>query len=510
MTINMLLEWPINRFPDKAAIIFKERSLTFKEVDAEVNRLAHGLLEMGFRIGKKIAILMPNGFEICQSFIALTRLGVTTVALNMRHSAEEHIYILNDSETDGIILDAMFLDSFKDVLPQTPSVKTVIVSGQNTGGFTRLSDLASGRPTTDPGIETNPDDIDRIQYTSGTTGKPKGAVSTNGITYNRTMHVLANLDQPINYTDANLSVTPLTHAAMHYFTFTFIRGATNVILDKFDPVETLKAIEKYSISCLFLVPTAIIKMLEVSDVNKYDLSSLKYVWYGASPFPSTRLKEAIEVFGPVFRQNYGMTECTQPITYLDVKDHVANGSPLQMKRLASAGRTALNVQLKIVDADGNPLPRGEMGEIVIRSNTTMKEYYKKPAPTAETLRSGWYHSSDMGYLDEDGYLFIVDRKNDTIVSGGFNIYPREVEDAINSIPGVQDSAVVGVPDNVWVESVKAFVVKNAGTELSADDIIQHVKNTLASYKKPKIVEFIDQIPRDANGKILRRRLKPYY
>jgi acyl-CoA synthetase (AMP-forming)/AMP-acid ligase II len=220
-----------------------------------------------------------------------------------------------------------------------------------------------------------------------------------------------------------------------------------------------------------------------------------------------KLKQGIRVFGNVFRQNYGMTEIAQPITFLGPEDHVIDGSETQVRRLSSAGRPAMGVEIKVAGEDGEPVKPGEIGEILIRSNKLMKGYWKKPEETAEAFRDGWFHSRDMATVDEDGYIYIMDRKSDMIISGGFNIYPREVEDVIMSHPGVAEAAVIGVPHEMWGEAVKAVVVLKEGENLSEAQIIEHCKNNLASYKKPTSVDFIREIPKNLYGKVNRRALK---
>jgi long-chain acyl-CoA synthetase len=392
-----------------------------------------------------------------------------------------------------------------------PRVKHVIVVGDGIEGYHNYAELCSGRFETPPDIKVHPDDIDRIQYTSGTTGRPKGAVSTFQISYNRLTNTLINLDQPILPDDVNMNIGPLTHAAGLMMSTYFARGAVNLIMTRFEPEEVLRTIEKEKVSSLLLVPTMIVMLLMTPNLKSYDLSSVKRVWYGTAPMSPDRLKQAIAVFGPVFRQNYGLTESPQPVTYLGPEDHLAEGSEAQMRRLASAGKPALGIALKIVDENGNEVETGQIGEIIIHSQQLMKEYWKQPEATAEALRNGWFYTGDMATRDEDGYIYIVDRKKDMIISGGFNIYPREVEEALLTHESVANAAVVGVPDDVWGEAVKAFVVLKPGARISEAELIDHCKSVIAGYKKPKSVEVVAELPLNAYGKVMRRRLKePYW
>jgi acyl-CoA synthetase (AMP-forming)/AMP-acid ligase II len=248
-------------------------------------------------------------------------------------------------------------------------------------------------------------------------------------------------------------------------------------------------------------------ILRSPRIHDFNISSVKRIWYGTAPMPVEWLKGGIKVFGSVFRQNYGMTEMAQPITFLGPEDHVLEGGPNQIRRLSSAGKPALGVELKILNEKGQPVKPGEIGEICLRSNKMMKGYWKKPQETAETIVNGWLHTRDMGTIDEDGYIYIVDRKSDMIISGGFNIYPREVEEVILTHPAVSEVAVIPVPDDTWGEAVKAIIVLKPGARINEEEIINFCKENLASYKKPKDVEFIKEIPKTAYNKVDRKALK---
>jgi acyl-CoA synthetase (AMP-forming)/AMP-acid ligase II len=316
-----------------------------------------------------------------------------------------------------------------------------------------------------------------------------------------------NLDQPIGPSDVNLNSGPLTHAAGLMMMIYYSRGATNIILPRFDEREVLETIQRERVSSLLLIPTMLYRILLTPDLKAYDLSSIRRIWYGTAPMALGKLKEAIRVFGNVFRQNYGMSEMAQPITYLGPEDHVLDGGESQTRRLSSAGRPAMGVEVRVVDEDGQPVKPGEIGEILVRSNKLMQGYWKKPEETAEAFRGGWFHTRDMAMMDEDGYVYILDRKSDMIISGGFNIYPREVEDIIMAHPGVAEAAVISVPHEIWGEAVKAMVVLKEGVKVSETEIIEHCRRNLASYKKPTSVDFIKEIPKNLNGKVNRRMLR---
>jgi long-chain acyl-CoA synthetase len=508
MRPGLLFMWPPTRFKDRTAIVFKDTRLTFSQSDACVNRLSNGLLSLGLTTGHKVAVLLNNSLESAISLLAVPRAGLTYISLNTRHSSGEHAAILNDSEADAIIVGEAFLEKIKPVLTLVSSLKHIIVVGQTPGDWLMYEALIADQSELKPAVDVDEaNDIERIQYTSGTTGKPKGVVWTFGVGYNVLTSTLMNMDQPIDPAMVNLNVGPLTHAAGLMMMVYYSKGATNVILPGFDEEAILKTIEREKVTSLLLIPTMLYRLLMFPDLQSYDLSSVKRIWYGTAPMAVDRLKEGIRIFGNVFRQNYGMTEIAQPITYLGPEDHIIEGTDDQVKRLASAGKPAMGVELKIAAEDGSEAAPGEVGEILLRSNKLMTGYWKMPRKTAEAFKDGWFHTRDMATTDSDGYVYIVDRKSDMIISGGFNIYPREVEEVIMAYPGVAETAVIGVPDAEWGEAVKAIVVARQGAELSAAEIIGHCKKHLAGYKKPKSVDFIAEIPKNLYGKIDRKSLK---
>jgi long-chain acyl-CoA synthetase len=508
MKPGLLFTWPLTRYKDHTAVVFKETRLTFSQMDAAINRLSNGLLALGLTKGSKVAVLMENSLESATSLFAIPRAGLTYVSLNARHSPRENTEVLNDAEADALIADDAFLDLLEPVLPSVPSLKHVIAVGTPRSGRFTYDGLVADQPDSAPDVEVDEEvDIERLQYTSGTTGRPKGVSWTFRIGYNVMANVLMNLDQPIGPSDVNLNSGPLTHAAGLMMMTYYSRGATNIILPRYDEQEVLKAVEREGVTSLLLIPTMLYRLLMAPNLKSFDLSSVRRIWYGTAPMAVEKLTEAIRVFGNVFRQNYGMSEIAQPITYLGPEDHVIEGTPVQKRRLSSAGRPAMGVEVKVVDEEGQQVDPGRVGEILIRSNKLMKGYWRKPEETSEAFKDGWFHTRDMATVDEDGYLYIMDRKSDMIISGGFNIYPREVEDALLSHPGVAEAAVIGVPHEMWGEAVKAMVVLKEGVNVSEAEIIEHCKRNLASYKKPTSVDFIREIPKNLYGKVNRRPLK---
>jgi len=508
MKPGFLFAWPLTRYKNHTAVVFGSQRLTFSQMDACINRLSNGLLSLGLTKGSKVAVLLNNSIENAASLFAVPRAGLTYVSLNARHSPREQVEILNDCDADALIADEAFLDLLEPVLPSVSSLKHVIVVGTPRSNRLTYHELVARQPDSPPEVEVEEEvDIERLQYTSGTTGKPKGVVWTFRIAYNVMASVLMNLDRPIGPSDVNLNSGPLTHAAGLMMMTYYCRGATNIILPRFDEQEVLETIEREKVTSLLLIPTMLYRLLRVPNLKSFDVSSVRRIWYGTAPMAVEKLTEGIQVFGNVFRQNYGMTEMAQPITFLGPEDHVIGGTEIQTRRLSSAGRPAMGVEVKVVDTNGQPVKPGEIGEILIRSNKLMRGYWKKPEETAKAFKDGWFHTRDMATVDEDGFIYIMDRKSDMIISGGFNIYPREVEDVLMSHPGVAEAAVIGVPHDLWGEAVRAMVVLKEGVNVSEAEIIEHCKRNLAGYKKPTRVDFIKEIPKNLYGKVNRRMLK---
>lgn len=508
---GLLNDWPLTRYKDHTAIVFKDQRLTFAQMDARANRLSRGLLSLGLTRGHKVSVLLENSLESCDVVMGIPRTGLTGVSLNFRNSPEEQTAILNDAGADALIIGENFIDQMKPVFAMVPTLKHIIVVGGRKGDWLNYDELISNQSETRPDVEVDyENDIQRINYTSGTSGKPKGVVHTFETSYNILTNALLNMDQPIGPDDVNLNIGPLTHAAGFMMSIYYSRGARNIILTGFDEEEVLKTIEREKVTSVLFIPTMFYRLLRFPGLKSYDLSSIRRIWYGTAPMNVERLKEGIHMFGNIFRQNYGLTEHPQPITYLGPEEHIVDGSDVQTRRLSSAGRLAMGVELKIVDDDGNEVARDEVGEILIRSNKLMRGYWNMPKENAESFSGGWFHTRDMGMMDNDGYLYIVDRKSDMIISGGFNIYPREVEDVISAYPGVSEVSVIAVPDAEWGEAVKAILVTKPGVSLTEDEIIQHCRKHLAGYKKPRSVEFYEELPKTANGKIDRKSLKAKY
>ena len=507
MDTKSFLKKAVMMYPDDVSIVFEGTRLTNRELLEKVFRMANALLRLGLKKGDRVAVLLNNCNQSVECFYGVTCAGLVLLPLNARNSAEEHLYILNDSGASAVLLGSEFIETIVPILPDASGVlHSACVNGDAPEPMISYDELIDGVSSEDPGIEINDGDIASHRYTAGTTGKPKGVIhdhkSSRILLYNTLMDGFV-----IEKDDAICLTGPVTHASGSMILPHIVRGAKVIIMSGFDPAALLQTIEKECVTTLYMVPTMIVMLLAHPDLEKYDVSSLKTIRYGASPISPEILKRAIKAFGDVFIQGYGSSEAGMPLTLLSKEDHILDGSEKKLKRLSSVGREVTVATVRIMDEDDNILPPGEIGEIVIQSEQSMIEYWKNEEATARTLKNGWLHSRDMGYKDEDGYVFLVDRKDDMIISGGFNVYPREVEDVLYAHESVLEAAVFGVPDKKWGESVKAVVSFKQGMSATEEELIEHCKEHLASYKKPSSVDFISELPKNLFGKILRRTLR---
>ncbi len=500
----------VKRFRNRLAVVSGDVRLNYEQLNERVNKLACGLISLGVKKGDRIGLLLLNSHHYIEAEYACAKCGFVMVPLNARLAGPEHAYMLQHSEANTLIFGEEFIDIISPIVSQIPSVKRYICIGKRTpDGTINYEKLLEGQSNAEPYIKLSGDDLSSIRYTSGTTGRPKGVVLTQKNDIASAINQLADNLNP-RTGDVMLHVGPVTHASGALILPHFMVGASNVILKEFDPEATLNAVVKEKATTMFLVPTMIIFLLQYPGLASFDLSTIRHIGYGAAPMPVEPLREALKIFGPVFAQGYGLTEAPLQDTLLRKEEHVIDGSEEALARLASAGRELQRIELTIRDDEGNLLPAGEIGEIAVKGDHVMTGYWKDPEATAERLRDGWLYTGDMAFMDEDGYVFIVDRKHDMIISGGFNIYPREVEEVIYRHPAVSQCAVIGVPDDRWGESVKAIVVLKEGAAATAEDIIEHAKRHIASYKKPKSVEFADSIPVNPYGKVMRREIREKY
>lgn len=493
-------------YPHHTAVMFEGKTLTFEEVYRNSNRLANALLNIGLRKGDRVAFLLANSEKSVEIDFAILLAGLVRVPLNTRLSEQEHHHMIEETDSKALLFTSEFSGRVKDLQKTLGSVQH-FCQMNGTPAEEWIVDMpayAMGMPAEDPDVLIEEKDLATIQYTSGTTGTLKAAVHTQETWAAICNNILVSLD--IREGDIMMHAAPLTHASGTLVLPHWIKGAANAILPGFVPDQYLKAIEETKPTTLNLVPTMIVMLLSHPDAEKYSLESVRNIIYGASPMPREALKRGLELWGPKFVQYFGQTESPLILSILEKEDHLADDDEAA-KRLLSCGRTVPTASLKICDEEGNEVQPGEIGEIVVKSQQSMIGYWNAPELTADTIKDGWIFTRDMGYLDETGYVYLVDRKSDMIITGGFNVYPREIEETIYEHPAVMEAAVVGTPDPKWVETVKAFVVLRPGQSATEEEIIAFCKDKLASYKKPTTVEFIDTLPKTAVGKVLRRALR---
>lgn len=496
--------------PDAVAFTDGPASLSFAALDAGASRVAQALAAEGVTKGTRVAYLGKNCADYFEALLGALKLGAVMTPVNWRLAVPEVVYVLNDCQARVLFVGAGFAETVSRAWPDLRHAERAIAIGDAASGLPDYAIWRDAHPPIDPHADGSGAD-DAIQlYTSGTTGHPKGAVLANRALLARSGEDPDKLEwQKSTPGEVTLLAMPCFHISgtgtgLH----TMVAGTESIILAEYDPARALDLIENYNISKIFMVPAAIRIMLNHPRVAEVDFSRLKYITYGASPIPLDLMRAAIDRFGCGFVQMYGMTETSGTIVTLNPEDHVSEGSP----RMRSVGKPLPGVEIRVIDRDGNDLPPREVGEIATRSIKNMTGYWNNPAATAATIDAeGWLRTGDAGYLDEDGYLYIHDRVKDMIISGGENVYPAEVENAIYSHPLVDDVAVIGVPDTKWGEAVKACVVLKPGASLSEADVIAHARQHIAGYKCPKSVDFIPALPRNPSGKVLRRELRaPYW
>lgn len=510
MRAGHMLSWPAERFADKIAITFEGRHVTFRDVDERVNRLANGLLDLGLQHGDRVAAWQDNTPAAIEVRFALMKAGLCMVALNVRQSPAEHAHIIQHSCSRCLILDGDYLPAWLRIQTQCRSVQHVLVSAEETlgSGLLGYEQVLQGSSSRAPDVMVSPDDLERIAYTSGTTGRPKGIMKTIANDLARYRLDFMNEDRLTTSDDVMLNVAPLTHAARVFFRKHYLKGARNIILRRFNEQTVLETIQHERVTTTMLVPTMLIRLTQYPPIRTYDLSSLQRVYFGTAPIPADKWQQAIDIFGNIFRQNYGMSEATQPVLSLTPADLAGVSAGSRRRRLASAGRPALGIEVRIVDDQAHDVARGQQGELLIRGETVMQGYWNDYRATQEVIDAqGWLHTGDVAQQDDDGFFYIVGRQKEMIISGGFNIYPREVEQVIESHQGVQEVAVIGIPDDIWGEAVKALVVPKPGAVITADDIMQLCQNHIASYKKPRFIDIVDHLPKNFQGKIMKRLLR---
>ncbi len=504
----MLRTWA-SQTPDAPMLTEGDTTLTWSEVYARAKRVSRALAEAGVSPGDRVAFLDRNSIEYFEVFFGCALLGAVSVAINWRLAPAEMAAIIEDSHAKVVVFGSDYAAAIKEVTPLVTGVSQWVALDQ----FAQWRDAGDPDPA-DPGFEPGPDDVVTQLYTSGTTGLPKGAM----ISGRNISCILTEAIQVfrIGADTVSLVAMPLFHiGGTGWALCGMSRGGHSVILRDMDPATALRLIEEHRVTETFVVPAVLMFLLATPELSEADVSSLRTVFYGASPISEDVLVRSMKALSCDFAQVYGLTETTGAITSLMPDDHDPDGPRADLLR--SAGRPFDHIELRIVDtATGAVLPVGEVGEVWTRSDQNMLGYWNKPDETARAIsEDGWFRTGDAGWIDAEGYLFLHDRIKDMIVSGGENVYPAEVENALLAHPAVADAAVIGVPDDRWGETVKAIVVRSpeaaADDEGLALDIIAATRSRLAHYKCPTSVDFIEVLPRNPSGKVLKRELRqPYW
>ena len=497
-------------YPKQEAYIYNDKRITFSGFNARVNKLVDALYEMGLKKGDVLGILSWGCMEYVELYGAAMKGGFIASPFNARLKADELDHLINYSEADILFVGPELIDLVESLKPSLSKVKTFVSLEAPASGMLRYDDLLNTASGQEPNIDIREEDPVCIIYTSGTTGIPRGALYTQRCFIEDSKTLV--IDTGLAPGDKRLQISPLFHIAGNtHFRAAMYVGGTTVIVKFFDPVSTLQIIQDEKITHVDMVPTHLAAMLGVSDVEKYDTSSLKMMFYGGSSMPTELLRQGIKTFGLVFAQGYGQSESGPMISHLSKVEHDVLNRPVQDQEiLKSAGRPDIGVQVRVVDDRDNDMKAGEVGELIIKSKQVMIEYWNKPEDTQAALINGWLHTGDVGYYDENGYIYIADRKKDMIISGGENVYPREIEDIIYEHPAIREAAVFGIPDPYWVEKVHAVVSLKKDKCVTGEELTAFCKKKLAGYKVPKSVDFVDELPKNAAGKMLKKELKEKY
>jgi len=498
----------LNRHHDQPCLFLGDKVATYREVRERTSQLVQALQSVGLGKGSRIAVISGNRPEVLANIAAMQLNGCIGTPLHPLGSLDDHAYVLEAAEIDALVFDpATFDEHAARLQARVPGVKHLLAFGPSTHGrdYLALADGFTPQPLVAPDI--NPEDIASINFTGGTTGRPKGVMSSYRVTSYMTQVQLAEWEFPDDL--RMLIATPLSHAAAAFFIPVLQKGGAFYVMQGFSPDAFFDMVQAHRITATMLVPVMLYFLLDSPRAQSADMSSMQTIFYGASPMSPARLQQAITLWGQVFYQFFGQSEAPMVVANMRRKEHDL-GRP---QRLGACGRPSPWVPLALLDADGKPVAAGEAGEICVRGPLVMSGYKDMPEATAEAFAGGWLHTGDIGRLDDEGFLYIVDRTKDMIVTGGFNVYPREVEDVLSRHPAVQQVAVIGVPDAQWGEAVKAVVVVKSGIAADAAlaaDLKQTVKDAKGSVQAPKSVDYVDAIPLTPVGKPDKKALRARY
>lgn len=507
-TVGELYDRCVDFYGSHTAITHGSRSVTYDELGANAKSLARALQDYGVSKGENIAFLMANCPEYIFCEYALAKIGAIRVPLAVLLSPHDHVYMMNEAECTTLIYHESMGRRVEGMIPELNTVTRFICVGDKVDpgtGHLLLSDLISNHAPEPAAVDIDPEDLAGIYFTGGTTGRPKGVMLSHRSWFYT--YVMEMLDFGFGWEESFLFPTPLTHAGGCLILPVLLRKGRCVILDHFEPESFLKTVEHEKVTMTFLVPTMIYVLLDHPSLDNYDLSSLRNIIYGAAAIAPERLKQAMEKFGPVMTQLFGQTEAPMALSALSREEHIVSDPEREKQIFSSAGRQTVYTELRLLDDNGNEVPRGEAGEIVVRCPNMMSGYLNNPEATAETIRDGWLHTGDVALQDEEGLIYIVDRKKDMIISGGFNIYPREIEDVLHEHAAVKGAAVVGVPHEKWGEEVQAVIQVHDQRDVDEAELVAFVKHRKGSLVAPKHVHFWDEIPLTNLGKIDKKEIR---
>ena len=504
MSLAFYLDKGASLAPDAPCLTMGDATLSYGQVQALTHRVAGALARSGIRPGDKVAVLSGNDPVAFACVFAIARAGAVWCPINPRNEAAENRHVLDAFDCAGLIFHSAHAPLVDRLRPELPKLRVLACLDAELPFAPSLARFTDGMPDGPVDIAA-PDDLALIVGTGGTTGKPKGVMLTTGNI--EAMSALTLMGYPFNGRPVYLALAPLTHAAGVLCFPVMALGGHVVVMPKADLGQFLELIARHRVTHTFLPPTLIYALLAHPALDATDRASLQCFWYGAAPMAPARLAEALGRIGPVMAQLFGQSEAPMMIAMMPPRDHFGADGGVALARLASAGRPGPLVQVAIMDEHGHVLPAGERGEIVVRGSLVMAGYYKDPQATAEARRFGWHHTGDIGRLDADGFLFIVDRAKDMIISSGFNVYSVEVEQALMEHPDVRDCAVVGLPDEKWGEMVSAVLQLHDGARADAEAIRSFVRARLGGVKAPKLIEIWPDLPRSKVGKVLKRDVR---
>ncbi|MFO1329410.1 MAG: AMP-binding protein [Rubrivivax sp.] len=514
MNFGIYLQRAARQWPDQPAVRFRDRRLSYRELEARSNRLAHALRALGLQRGDRVAIVSPNRPEIVEFECALYKLGLVKVALNSRLAPAELDDALANAEPAAVAAGPEHRALVEGTAAARGGIRHFIAFDAPAGGDGPWRDyeaLLAVQPDTHVREDMQPEDLAVLHYTSGSTGKLKAAMQTVGNRHASLRKVIMGRMQA-GPSDVLMLCGPITHASGMFIQAMLYQGASILLMERFVPAEILAAIERHQVTMTFMVPAMIHALLAEPTRREHDLSSLRLLSYGAAPMSPSRIREAWDLFGPVLAQGYGAGETTGGVISLGIADHARAMSGEKPELLLACGRPVCESEVEVLDDDGRPVQGDAIGEICVRGPDVFAGYWRAPEQTREVLGAdGWLRTGDLARIDAEGYIYIVDRRKEMLVSGGFNVYPREVETVIAQHPAVYEVCVVGVPDDHWGEAVKAVVVLRQGAQAGADELMQFCDGRLAGFKRPRSVDFVAQLPKNSNGKLSRKDVRePYW